>query len=63
VSGAAPTSWILPLTVRRIVGCVMVVVPASAVALQNIASNAGEDTVCIQTCKRSLPRRNFLPGL
>jgi len=25
--------------------------------------SSGEDTVCIQTCKRWLPRCNALPGL
>ena len=59
--GAASTSQDLPLTVRRIVLCVML--PKVPVAMQNFAWPPGEDTVRIQTCKRRVPRRGALPAL
>jgi hypothetical protein len=59
VSGAASTSQSLPLTVRRIVLCVML--PGVLVALQKFAPDASEDTVCVQTCKRRDPALQRCP--
>ena len=60
VSGAASTSWLRPLTVRRIEACVMLVVPAGA--LQNIAVQTRERRYRLRTYVQA-PRRaaNALP--
>src|SRR2546430_17734908 len=50
----------LPLTVRRIVGCVMLLVPAPWLRCKT-SDKPCEDTVCIQTCKPAVPSEAICP--